>query len=212
MDQSIDYWRQVIELSPWIVATPFLVGFGIIILNSLVGSSTKLVKTLSMVASVGGVLYGFIHSLLLFQALVKFPELAPWVKNIPYFTSASFTFTVGCLIDNLAVFMMIVVTSVSLLVQIYTHGYMREDPGYSRFYCYLSLFTGSMLGLVVSTNLFQSFIFWELVGVCSYFLIGFWWNKPSAAEACMKAFVINRVGDFGFLVGVLWFFAFILPK
>jgi len=207
VDQSIDYWRQVIEMSPWIVATPFLVGFGIIVLNSLVGSSTKLVKTLSMVASVGGVLYGFIHSLLLFQALVKHPELAPWVKNIPYFTSASFTFTVGCLIDNLAVFMMIVVTSVSLLVQIYTHGYMREDPGYSRFYCYLSLFTGSMLGLVVSTNLFQSFIFWELVGVCSYFLIGFWWNKPSAAEACMKAFVINRVGDFGFLVGVLWFFA-----
>ncbi len=207
MEQSIDYWRQVIELSPWIVAVPFLVGFGIILLNSLVGSSTKLVKTLSMVASVGGVLYGFVHSMMIFYALCKYPELGPWVKNIPYFISGSFTFTVGVLIDNLATFMMIVVTSVSLLVQIYTHGYMREDEGYSRFYCYLSLFTGSMLGLVVATNLFQSFIFWELVGVCSYFLIGFWFYKASAAEACLKAFVINRIGDFGFLVGVLWFFA-----
>ncbi|MCC6978269.1 MAG: NADH-quinone oxidoreductase subunit L [Candidatus Melainabacteria bacterium] len=207
MEQSIDYWRQVIELSPWIVAVPFLVGFGIIVLNTLVGSSTKLVKTLSMVASIGGVVYGFIHSLMIFYALCKFPELGPWVKNVPYFTSASFTLTLGVLVDNLCAFMLIVVTSVSLLVQVYTHGYMREDPGYSRFYCYLSLFTASMLGLVVATNLFQMYFFWELVGVCSYFLIGFWWYKKSAAEACLKAFVINRIGDFGFLVGVLWFFA-----
>jgi NAD(P)H-quinone oxidoreductase subunit 5 len=207
VEQSIDYWRQVIELSPWIVAVPFLVGFGIILLNTLVGSSTKLVKTLSMVASIGGVVYGFIHSMMIFYALCKFPELGPWVKNIPYFTSASFTLTLGVLVDNLCAFMLIVVTSVSLLVQVYTHGYMREDPGYSRFYCYLSLFTASMLGLVVATNLFQMYFFWELVGVCSYFLIGFWWYKKSAAEACLKAFVINRIGDFGFLVGVLWFFA-----
>lgn len=207
MDQSLDYWRQVIELSPWIVAVPFLVGFGIIILNSLVGSSTKQVKTLSMVASLSGVVYGFVHSIMIFYALAKYPQLGPWVKNIPYFVSGSFTLTLGVLIDNLASFMLIVVTSVSLLVQVYTHGYMREDEGYSRFYCYLSLFTASMLGLVVATNLFQMYFFWELVGVCSYFLIGFWFYKKSAAEACLKAFVINRIGDFGFLVGVLWFFA-----
>ncbi|MBC7998219.1 MAG: NAD(P)H-quinone oxidoreductase subunit F, partial [Leptolyngbya sp.] len=206
MEQSIDYWRQVIELSPWIVAAPFLVGFAIIVMNSLMGS-TRAVKTLSMVASVGAVAYGFAHSLMIFYALAKFPELGPWVSQVPYFVSGSFTLTVGCLIDNLAALMLIVVTCVSLLVQVYTHGYMREDPGYSRFYCYLSLFTASMLGLVVATNLFQMFFFWELVGVCSYFLIGFWWYKESAARACMKAFVINRIGDFGFLVGILWFFA-----
>ena len=109
----------------------------------------------------------------------------------------------GLLVDNLVVVMLIVVTTVSLLVQIYTHGYMREDPGYSRFYSYLSLFTGSMLGLVVSTNLFETYFFWELVGVCSYFLIGFWWYKNSAAEAALKAFFVNRIGDCGFLIGIL---------
>ncbi|MFX5005281.1 proton-conducting transporter membrane subunit, partial [Acinetobacter baumannii] len=83
----------------------------------------------------------------------------------------------------------IVVTAVSLLVQVYTHGYMREDNSYSRFYAYLSLFTGSMLGLVVATNLFQMYFFWELVGVCSFFLIGYWWYKEPAAKACLKAFL-----------------------
>ncbi|HEY9787892.1 MAG TPA: NADH-quinone oxidoreductase subunit L [Candidatus Obscuribacterales bacterium] len=206
MEQSIDYWRQVIDSAYWIVAAPFLVGAAIIVLNSLF-TSTRFVKTLSMMGSVGAVLYGFVHSLLIFYALAKFPELGPMVKNIPWFQSESFTFSVGILVDNLAAMMLIVVTTVSLLVQVYTHGYMREDPGYSRFYCYLSLFTGSMLGLVVATNLFQMYMFWELVGVCSYFLIGFWFYKRSAAEACLKAFVVNRIGDFGFLVGILWFFA-----
>ena len=84
---------------------------------------------------------------------------------------------------------------------------MREDPGYSRFYAYLSLFTGSMLGLVVATNLFETYFFWELVGVCSYFLIGFWWYKNSAAEAALKAFFVNRIGDCGFLIGILMLLA-----
>lgn len=206
MDQSIEYWRQIIDAATWIVAVPFIVGTAIIVLNQLFGS-TRWVKTVSMLSSVGAVAYGFVHSLAIFYALAKFPELGPAVKNIPWFVSGNFTLAVGVLVDNLAAMMLIVVTTVSLLVQIYTHGYMREDPGYSRFYCYLSLFTASMLGLVVSTNLFQMYLFWELVGVCSYFLIGFWFYKKSAADACLKAFVINRIGDFGFLVGVLWFFS-----
>ncbi len=189
MDQSLDYWRQVIELSPWIVAVPFLVGFGIIILNSLVGSSTKQVKTLSMVASLSGVVYGFIHSVMIFYALAKYPQLGPWLKNIPYFVSGSFTLTLGVLIDNLAAFMLIVVTSVSLLVQVY-HAWLYA--GRRRIFALLLLFKfihRPMLGLVVATNLFQMYFFWELVGVCSYFLIGFWFYKKSAAEACLKAFV-----------------------
>src|ERR1700679_3542722 len=113
----------------------------------------------------------------------------------------------GVLVDNLTAVMLIVVTVGSLLVQIYTHSYLREDPGYGRLYAYRSLFTGSMLGLVVATNLFQMFFFWELVGVCSYFLIGFWEYKPTAAYACMKAFVVNRIGDFGFLIGILMLLA-----
>lgn len=184
----------ILASAHWIVILPFVVG-ALIILGG------RYNKTLSMLMSVGAVLYGFIHSVLIFDTLRQNPH--PFQVDIPWFQAHGFLLTTGVLVDNLASIMMIVVTVVSLLVQIYTHGYMREDPGYSRFYAYLSLFTGSMLGLVISTNLFQMYMFWELVGVCSYLLIGFWWYKPSAAAACLKAFVVNRIGDFGFLVGIL---------
>lgn len=184
-----------------IVMLPFLAGAMIILGNALFRD--KMPKTLCMGLSIAAVAYGFLQSLCIFSYLRQDPT--PYMTNIDWFVSESFRITVGVLVDNLASLMLLVVTVVSLLVQIYTHGYMREDAGYSRFYSYLSLFTGSMLGLVVSTNLVQMFIFWELVGVCSYLLIGFWWHKPSAAAACMKAFVVNRIGDFGFLVGILLF-------
>lgn len=165
-----------------------------------------------MLLSVGAVAYGFCHSLQVFNIMRELQVAAggpaqPFQVNWDWFLADGFRLQIGYMIDNLAAVMLIVVTGVSLLVQIYTHGYMREDPGYSRFYCYLSLFTGSMLGLVVATNLFQMYFFWELVGVCSYFLIGFWMYKPTASFACMKAFVVNRVGDFGFLVGILFLLA-----
>ncbi len=188
----------VLQNAYWIVLAPFIAG-AVIILGA------RASKTMSMLLSIAAVAYGFVHSLLIFNTLHGNP--VPYQVNWDWFVSDSFKLSVGLLVDNLASVMLIVVTAVSLLVQIYTHGYMREDPGYSRFYSYLSLFTGSMLGLVVATNLFQMYLFWELVGVCSYFLIGFWWYKPSAAAACLKAFVVNRVGDFGFLVGILMFLA-----
>ncbi|MFM7325642.1 MAG: NAD(P)H-quinone oxidoreductase subunit 5, partial [Nodosilinea sp.] len=96
--------------------------------------------------------------------------------------------------------------TVALLVMIYTDGYMAHDPGYVRFYAYLSLFSSSMLGLVISPNLLQVYVFWELVGMCSYLLIGFWYSRKPAADACQKAFVTNRVGDFGLLLGILALF------
>jgi NAD(P)H-quinone oxidoreductase subunit 5 len=99
-----------------------------------------------------------------------------------------------------------VVTAVALLVMVYSHGYMEHDPGYVRFFAYLSLFSSSMLGLVLSPNLIQVYIFWELVGMCSYLLIGFWFSKKAAADAAQKAFVTNRVGDFGLLLGILGLF------
>jgi NADH-quinone oxidoreductase subunit L len=109
---------------------------------------------------------------------------------------------VGILIDPLSVNMLLVVTLVSLLVQIYSLGYMRDDERFSTYYSYLSLFTASMLLLVVSNNFLQIFVGWELVGVSSYLLVGFWYFKPEAAEAAKKAFVVNRIGDVGFLMGV----------
>jgi NADH-quinone oxidoreductase subunit L len=109
---------------------------------------------------------------------------------------------VGFLIDRLTTLMMVVVTFVSLCVHIYTIGYMRDDPGYTRFFSYISLFTFSMLMLVMSNNFMQLFFGWEAVGVVSYLLIGFWYTRPSAIFANLKAFLVNRIGDFGFVLGI----------
>ena len=109
---------------------------------------------------------------------------------------------VGFLVDRLSALMMVIVTFVSLMVHIYTIGYMRDDPGYTRFFSYISLFTFSMLMLVMANNLVQLFFGWEAVGLVSYLLIGFWYTRPSAIFANMKAFLVNRVGDFGFLLGI----------
>jgi len=119
-----------------------------------------------------------------------------WLK------SGNITFEVGFLIDNLSAMMMVVVTFVSLMVHIYTIGYMKEDPGYTRFFSYISLFTFAMLMLVMSNNFMQLFFGWEAVGLVSYLLIGFWYTRPTAVYANLKAFLVNRVGDFGFLLGI----------
>jgi NADH-quinone oxidoreductase subunit L len=131
----------------------------------------------------------------LYQWTALGDNMAPW--------------SIGFLIDKLTVTMMLVVTSVSLMVHIYTIGYMADDPGYQRFFSYISLFTFSMLMLVMSNNFLQLFFGWEAVGLVSYLLIGFWFKRPTAIYANLKAFLVNRVGDFGFLLGIgLIFYAF----
>jgi NADH-quinone oxidoreductase subunit L len=119
-----------------------------------------------------------------------------------WMTSGDTRFEVGFLIDQLSATMMVVVSFVSLMVHIYTIGYMHEDPGYQRFFSYISLFTFSMLMLVMSNNFLQLFFGWEAVGLVSYLLIGFWYTRPTAIYANLKAFLVNRVGDFGFLLGI----------
>jgi len=119
-----------------------------------------------------------------------------------WFEIGKYTASVGFLIDRLTAMMMVVVTFVSLLVHVYTIGYMHEDPGYQRFFSYISLFTFSMLMLVMSNNFLQLFFGWEAVGLVSYLLIGFWFKRPTAIFANLKAFLVNRVGDFGFLLGI----------
>uniref|UniRef100_UPI0030FE0449 NADH-plastoquinone oxidoreductase subunit 5 n=1 Tax=Alisma canaliculatum TaxID=120010 RepID=UPI0030FE0449 len=117
-----------------------------------------------------------------------------------------FSLEFGYLIDPLTSIMSILITTVGLMVLIYSDNYMSHDQGYLRFFSYLSFFNASMLGLVISSNLIQIYIFWELVGMCSYLLIGFWFTRPIAANACQKAFITNRVGDFGLLLGILGFY------
>ncbi len=115
--------------------------------------------------------------------------------------------TFGILLDPLTAIMLVVVSGVSLLVQIYGLGYMHGDHGYTRYFAFMALFTASMLGLVTSSNIIQLFVFWELVGISSYLLIGFWMNRPSAAAAAKKAFIMTRFGDFGFLLGIIYLFS-----
>jgi len=132
------------------------------------------------------------------------------IDGVPSFNGAVYQWLVsdginmqiGFLVDRLTALMMVVVTFVSLCVHVYTMGYMHDDPGYQRFFSYISLFTFSMLMLVMSNNFLQLFFGWEAVGVVSYLLIGFWYTRPSAIFANMKAFLVNRVGDFGFLLGI----------
>jgi NADH-quinone oxidoreductase subunit L len=124
-----------------------------------------------------------------------------------WITSGSFQVPIGFYIDRLAAAMLLLVTIVSGLVHVYTIGYMRGEPGYARFFSYIALFTFSMLMLVMADNFLQLYVFWEAVGLCSYLLIGHWYERKSAADAAMKAFVVNRVGDFGFGLGVMLVFA-----
>ena len=150
--------------------------------------------------TIAGVATAFIASGFIFKNV-----MAGHTFNGPVYqwlTSGGYTFQVGFLIDSLTVTMMLVVTFVSLMVHIYTIGYMRDDPGYNRFFSYISLFTFSMLMLVMSNNFMQLFFGWEAVGLVSYLLIGFWYTRPTAIFANMKAFLVNRVGDFGFILGI----------
>ncbi|MEY4099626.1 MAG: NADH-quinone oxidoreductase subunit [Pseudomonadota bacterium] len=148
-----------------------------------------------------GVLVSFVLSAMTLQSVVV--DGARFNETIyTWMVVGGLKMEVGFLVDGLTAMMMCVVTFVSLMVHLYTVGYMEEDEGYNRFFAYISLFTFSMLMLVMSNNMLQLFFGWEAVGLVSYLLIGFWFNKPSAIFANMKAFLVNRVGDFGFILGI----------
>ncbi len=157
-------------------------------------------RSLSHIVTIAGVAVSFIASVLIFQDV-----LAGHTYNGTVYTwmvLGDLRLEVGFLIDSLTTMMMLVVTFVSLMVHIYTIGYMQDDPGYQRFFSYISLFTFSMLMLVMSNNFLQLFFGWEAVGLVSYLLIGFWYTRETAIYANLKAFLVNRVGDFGFILGI----------
>ena len=157
-------------------------------------------RWLAHTVTISGVAIAFVLSVVVFNDVQ-----AGNTFNGPIYqwlTSGNYRFEVGFLIDQLTVTMMLVVTFVSLMVHIYTIGYMHDDPGYNRFFSYIALFTFAMLMLVMSNNFMQLFFGWEAVGLVSYLLIGFWYTRPTAIVANMKAFLVNRVGDFGFILGI----------
>jgi NADH-quinone oxidoreductase subunit L len=182
-----------LEALPWLILFLPLLAAGIITLFTL--HDRKLSATLS----IGAIVTGFVLTLV----LVKFGGWDARELSVNWLSIGNLTVDFGLKLDRLSLMMLLIVTGVGGAIHIYSAGYMHDDPGYSRYFACMSLFTFSMLGIVLANNFLQLFIFWELVGVSSYLLIGFWFEKPSAADACKKAFLTNRLGDFGFMLGIL---------
>jgi NAD(P)H-quinone oxidoreductase subunit 5 len=180
------------------LAAAFVIGIGLLAFSEITATKLRQASAILSVSAIGAAMvmsFGILISQI--QGHDTYLQVFEWAK------AGNFHLSMGFVIDHLTAVMLVIVTTVAFLVQIYSDGYMAHDQGYVRFYAYLSLFSSSMLGLVVSPNLVQIYIFWELVGMCSYLLIGFWYDRKSAADACQKAFVTNRVGDFGLLLGML---------
>jgi NADH-quinone oxidoreductase subunit L len=178
----------------WLIPVLPLASFAILVLFG------KRLKATSAYVSISAVLLAFILSLVVLLRVVLGESLeltVPWIKL------DTFKISVGLLIDSLSAIMLVVVTSVSAFIQIYSIGYMHGEKRYPWYFAALSLFTASMLGLVLAPNFVQLYITWELVGLCSYLLIGFWFEKKSAADAAKKAFIVTRIGDIGFLIGII---------
>ncbi len=177
-----------------------LSGLGLISINKKINNSREIVSV-SLISFVG------ISAVISYKALIEQVNGYQSVEKLFVWASAGdFTIPMGFVLDPLGSVMLALVTTITLLVMIYSHGYMAHDKGYVRFFTYLALFSSSMMGLIVSPNLLEIYVFWELVGMCSYLLVGFWYDRDGAAHAAQKAFVVNRVGDFGLLLGILGLF------
>src|SRR6478736_1445047 len=185
-----------LEVLPWLILFLPLLAAGIITLFTLRN------KAVSATLSIGAIVTGFVFTL----ALIKFGGWGTREFAVNWLDLGSLQVDFGLKLDALSLMMLLIVTGVGSAIHIYSYGYMYDDPAFSRFFACLSLFTFSMLGIVLANNFLQMFIFWELVGVSSYLLIGFWFEKASAADAAKKAFLTNRIGDFGFILGILIIF------
>ena len=189
------------ELGVWLI---FLLPLGCFALVALVVrpffNRNPSVAGYMVVLSIGA---SFALSVMALVSVIDDPDSLAFAPH-RWLEVGSVVVNVTALVDPLTAIMLVVVTGVSLMVQVYSIGYMHGDPGYARYFAYMSLFTASMVGLVLAGNIVQLYVFWELVGLCSYLLIGFWYHKPSAAAAAKKAFIITRIGDFGLLLAILY--------
>ncbi|MBI5242424.1 MAG: NADH-quinone oxidoreductase subunit L [Elusimicrobia bacterium] len=187
----------------WIALLPLIASVVI-----LLGSRDNTEKSRLPLLGVAVMGWCLLHSLLILAGVLSGRAEVPFYRTLPWFEFGGFEMTLGVLIDGTAAFMLVVVTLVSFLVQVYSLGYMHADPRFKRYFAYLSFFSASMLGLVISSNLMALFACWELVGVSSYLLIGFWFEGDAPAYAGKKAFITTKLGDLGFFVGLLLLFAY----
>ena len=183
------------EILPWLIL------FLPLLSAAVIGLFTLGNRTVSALISIGAIVTGFILTLAFISGNGVHPAISE--TSTTWLSIGSLQADFGLKLDALSLMMLLIVTGVGGAIHIYSFGYMHEDRSMARFFCFLSLFTFSMLGIVLASNFVQMFIFWELVGVSSYLLIGFWFEKPSAGDAAKKAFITNRLGDFGFLLGIL---------
>jgi NADH-quinone oxidoreductase subunit L len=181
----------------WLIPAIPLASFVLVLLLG------RALKSKSAAVAIGAGSGSFVISLAVFAEVIQGARLE---LSFPWIVSGSYTISLGILVDPLTALMLTVVTLVSLLVQVYSLGYMKGDKGFSWYYAALSLFTFSMLGLILADNYLMLYVFWELVGLCSYLLIGFWFEKKSASDAAKKAFITTRIGDVGLLLGILLLF------
>nr|YP_009436082.1 NADH dehydrogenase subunit 5 [Colensoa physaloides]ATG26260.1 NADH dehydrogenase subunit 5 [Colensoa physaloides] len=197
MEQTYQYaW--IIPFLP--LSVPILIGVGLLLFPAATKSLRRIWAFQSVLLLSIVMIFSINLSIQQINSSVIYQYVWSWIIN------NDFSLEFGYFIDPLTSIMSILITTVGILVLIYSENYMFHDRGYLRFFAYISFFSTSMLGLVTSSNLIQIYIFWELVGMCSYLLIGFWFTRPVAANACQKAFVTNRVGDFGLLLGILGFY------
>ncbi len=187
----------------WLIPVLPLVGF---IINGIIGFRIK--KHIVSLIGCGTVFLSFLIALLLFREFILLDHEQRFFQKILYtwVSSGSFNAAFGFQLDPLSAVMSLVVTGVGFIIHVYSIGYMGHDPGYPRYFAFLNLFMFSMLILILANNFLLLFVGWEAVGLCSYLLIGFWYEKKSAADAGKKAFIVNRVGDFGFIIGVILIF------
>ncbi len=203
---------QIHEAVPWAIIFLPLGAFAVISLVSLLGLTTTRGgqrpsppwrARFSGYLTIAAIFASFLLSLWVLDSVIDKDGTRIGFDSHQWVTAQPLRVNIGVTVDGLTAIMLVVVTGVSLLVQFYSQEYMRDDEGYNRYYAFMSLFTASMLGLVLASNVLQMFVFWELVGLCSYLLIGFWFYKESARRAATKAFLVTRIGDLGFLIAIL---------
>nr|YP_009926706.1 NADH-plastoquinone oxidoreductase subunit 5 [Lophopyxis maingayi]QNK04997.1 NADH-plastoquinone oxidoreductase subunit 5 [Lophopyxis maingayi] len=194
----MEHTYQYLQIIPFVtLPVPMLIGVGLLLFPAATKKLRRVWAFTSVLLLSIVMIFSIDLSIQQINSSSIYQYLWSWTIN------NDFSLEFGYLIDPLASILSILITTVGIMVIIYSDNYMSHDQGYLRFFAYMSFFTTSMLGLVTSSNLIQIYIFWELVGMCSYLLIGFWFTRPSASNACQKSFVTNRVGDFGLLLGIL---------
>lgn len=198
-----DFFTTILELT-WLIPVLPLIAFGIIILTGKKGPGQGAYIAIAAIAA--SFVLTLIASIWAVQQTLGGHEFEPFERSAQWAVLGDLPIRMGFVVDQLTVMMLIVVTVVAALVQIYSMGYMHGDPRYPRFYAYLSLFSAAMLSLVIADNLLLFFASWEIVGLASYLLIGFWFERPSAMRAAKKAFIVTRLGDVGLFLGVLLLF------